>query len=461
MVKKVRGLEIKQEVAEVAKEVVKVAKEVAEVAKEVVEMAKKLIRVVKEVVEVTERIEVVVESLTLLLSSLSSYDNVINENNQGNVRNMNNGRGGCSYKEFMACNPKDYDGKGDAIVYTRCIEKMELMYKGLKTEQKRPRGHTWLTRGHTWLTRGSMWHPDPTIDQRSTTVYRSLTAAIDPRWPPLTASVDRFSTRYVRGSDMTGSLAEGSVPGKDPEGSGRLTCHDVSGGSLAVTRLLALFSKGKIELIKSSTDLKYSMPIDQPLHCTDVLGDTIVDIDLLLGEHLDTLSTEDREIDFNPIRDIEELERLLADDPVPVPRAFDEPLGHSDLISRSFDVTFSNPLFDFNDDSILCYDNPLFDEEFEDISSLDPPESTLVIDVSFLPVPPLLDPKQTCLRDVERFDPFFSLTQSVEYDVGDGETFIVISIWPSPRPAAIYSPKVAMYCYYPPHSLRVMVRPWS
>ncbi|GJW54892.1 hypothetical protein Tco_0098977 [Tanacetum coccineum] len=57
-----------------------------------------------------------------------------------------------------------------------------------------------------------------------------------------------------------------------------------------------------------------------PLPCTDVLGDAIVDIDLLLGEHLDTLSTGDREIDFNPSRDIEELERLLADDPVPVPR---------------------------------------------------------------------------------------------------------------------------------------------
>ncbi|GJT51524.1 putative reverse transcriptase domain-containing protein [Tanacetum coccineum] len=39
-------------------------------------------------------------------------DNVINDNNQGNVKTMNNGRGGCSYKEFMACNLKDYDGKG-------------------------------------------------------------------------------------------------------------------------------------------------------------------------------------------------------------------------------------------------------------------------------------------------------------------------------------------------------------
>ncbi|GJQ92628.1 putative reverse transcriptase domain-containing protein [Tanacetum coccineum] len=54
-------------------------------------------------------------------------DNVINDNNQGNVRNMNNRRGGCSYKEFMACNPKDYDGKGGAIVYTRWIEKMESL----------------------------------------------------------------------------------------------------------------------------------------------------------------------------------------------------------------------------------------------------------------------------------------------------------------------------------------------
>ncbi|GJT32810.1 hypothetical protein Tco_0923229 [Tanacetum coccineum] len=57
----------------------------------------------------------------------------------------------------------------------------------------------------------------------------------------------------------------------------------------------------------------------------------------------------------------------------------DEPLG-DDTKPESFDVTFSNPLFDFNDDYTLCYDNPLFDEEFEDISSLDPPELTPVID---------------------------------------------------------------------------------
>nr|GEX09355.1 hypothetical protein [Tanacetum cinerariifolium] len=63
-------------------------------------------------------------------------------------------------------------------------------------------------------------------------------------------------------------------------------------------------------------------------------------------------------------------------------KVFNEPLGNSDLVPKSYNVTFSNPLFDFNDDYTLYYDNPLFDEEFEDISSLDPLESTPVIDES-------------------------------------------------------------------------------
>ncbi|GJZ99130.1 hypothetical protein Tco_0671681 [Tanacetum coccineum] len=65
-------------------------------------------------------------------------DNVINDNNQGNVRTMNNSRGGCSYKEFMACSLKDYDRKGGAIVYTRWIEKMQSVQdmSGCEENQK-------------------------------------------------------------------------------------------------------------------------------------------------------------------------------------------------------------------------------------------------------------------------------------------------------------------------------------
>ncbi|GKD32867.1 hypothetical protein Tco_1248376 [Tanacetum coccineum] len=46
---------------------------------------------------------------------------------QGDVRNVivNNDRKGCTYKEFLACNPKENDGKRGAIVYTRWIEKIK------------------------------------------------------------------------------------------------------------------------------------------------------------------------------------------------------------------------------------------------------------------------------------------------------------------------------------------------
>ncbi|GJU01667.1 hypothetical protein Tco_1112005 [Tanacetum coccineum] len=54
-------------------------------------------------------------------------DAVINDNIQGDVRNFikNKDRRGFAYKEFLACNPKEFDVKGGAIVYTRWIKKME------------------------------------------------------------------------------------------------------------------------------------------------------------------------------------------------------------------------------------------------------------------------------------------------------------------------------------------------
>nr|GFB59466.1 reverse transcriptase domain-containing protein [Tanacetum cinerariifolium] len=53
--------------------------------------------------------------------------NVVNENIQEKVRNVlvNSSRVGCSYKEFLACNPKEYDGKRGVVVLNRWIEKMK------------------------------------------------------------------------------------------------------------------------------------------------------------------------------------------------------------------------------------------------------------------------------------------------------------------------------------------------
>ncbi|GJW83471.1 hypothetical protein Tco_0156616 [Tanacetum coccineum] len=57
-----------------------------------------------------------------------------------NIRNvlMNGNRVGCSYKEFLACNPKEYDGKGGVVVLTRWIKKMESVHdmSGCSVDQK-------------------------------------------------------------------------------------------------------------------------------------------------------------------------------------------------------------------------------------------------------------------------------------------------------------------------------------
>nr|GEZ10634.1 hypothetical protein [Tanacetum cinerariifolium] len=47
-------------------------------------------------------------------------------------------RRGCSYKEFLACKPKEYDSKGDVVVLTRWIEKIESMQdmSGCSIDQK-------------------------------------------------------------------------------------------------------------------------------------------------------------------------------------------------------------------------------------------------------------------------------------------------------------------------------------
>ncbi|GJT85400.1 putative reverse transcriptase domain-containing protein [Tanacetum coccineum] len=54
------------------------------------------------------------------------------------VGDQDNDRRGCTYKEFLACNPKEYDGKGGVIVYTHWIEKIESVQdmSGCRDNQK-------------------------------------------------------------------------------------------------------------------------------------------------------------------------------------------------------------------------------------------------------------------------------------------------------------------------------------
>nr|GEV21272.1 reverse transcriptase domain-containing protein [Tanacetum cinerariifolium] len=54
------------------------------------------------------------------------------------VGDQGNDRRGCTYKEFLACNPKKYDGNGGAIVYTCWIKKIESVHdmSGCRNSQR-------------------------------------------------------------------------------------------------------------------------------------------------------------------------------------------------------------------------------------------------------------------------------------------------------------------------------------
>ncbi|GKE37961.1 hypothetical protein Tco_1461366 [Tanacetum coccineum] len=54
----------------------------------------------------------------------------VNDHNRGDAGNATKGndRWGCTYKDFLAYDPKKYDDKGGVIVYTCWIEKMESVH---------------------------------------------------------------------------------------------------------------------------------------------------------------------------------------------------------------------------------------------------------------------------------------------------------------------------------------------
>nr|GFD09665.1 reverse transcriptase domain-containing protein [Tanacetum cinerariifolium] len=78
---------------------------------------------------------------------INENGNVVNENVQENVRNVlvNGNRVSCSYKEFLACNPKEYDGNGGVVVLTQWIKKMENVQdmSGCSINQK-SKIHCWF-----------------------------------------------------------------------------------------------------------------------------------------------------------------------------------------------------------------------------------------------------------------------------------------------------------------------------
>nr|GEU67401.1 hypothetical protein [Tanacetum cinerariifolium] len=80
-------------------------------------------------------------------------NNVNNTNANGSGGNGNGGNNECTYKGFMACNPKEYDEKGGAIALTRWIGKMESVIEnsGCSENQKvKYAASSFINKALTW-----------------------------------------------------------------------------------------------------------------------------------------------------------------------------------------------------------------------------------------------------------------------------------------------------------------------
>ncbi|GJY91247.1 hypothetical protein Tco_0506443 [Tanacetum coccineum] len=79
--------------------------------------------------------------------------NNVNNTNANGGNGGNGGNNGCTYKGFLACNPRDYDGKGGAVALTRWIEKMESVIEnsGCAENQKvKYAASSFINKALTW-----------------------------------------------------------------------------------------------------------------------------------------------------------------------------------------------------------------------------------------------------------------------------------------------------------------------
>ncbi|GJU21906.1 putative reverse transcriptase domain-containing protein [Tanacetum coccineum] len=67
--------------------------------------------------------EIIAQQLQNIIPNIVTQ--VTNNLNNGNGNGNGGGNNGCTYKGFVACGPRDFDGTGGAVALTRWIEKME------------------------------------------------------------------------------------------------------------------------------------------------------------------------------------------------------------------------------------------------------------------------------------------------------------------------------------------------
>ncbi|GJV95170.1 putative reverse transcriptase domain-containing protein [Tanacetum coccineum] len=94
---------------------------------------------------------VIAQQLQTILPQIITQ--VTNNVNNANANGGNGWNNRCSYKTFMACNPKEYDGKGGVIALTRWIKKIESVFDNSRcaeNQQVKFAASSFVNKALTW-----------------------------------------------------------------------------------------------------------------------------------------------------------------------------------------------------------------------------------------------------------------------------------------------------------------------
>nr|GEW77241.1 hypothetical protein [Tanacetum cinerariifolium] len=133
---------------------------------------------------------------------------------------------------------------------------------------------------------------------------------------------------------------------------------DAEGDILLLEKLLNIHSIKDLPPQELNNDSEEDIIFLEKLLEDEPLEAKKSEIDPLTMEPSHTILIGDKEIKFNPLKDI--------DDPVPIPKVSEKPLDSLNSISETFKITITNPLFDIDSEFTLNSENPIFDIQNEE-----------------------------------------------------------------------------------------------
>ncbi|GJV63893.1 hypothetical protein Tco_1474721 [Tanacetum coccineum] len=81
-------------------------------------------------------------SSVIVTQVTNNVNNANGRNGRNGINGGNRGNNGCTYKGFMACNPKEYDGKGEEFCPINEMEKLETKFWNHKMVGAKHAGYT-------------------------------------------------------------------------------------------------------------------------------------------------------------------------------------------------------------------------------------------------------------------------------------------------------------------------------